>query len=452
MSVSEQDTFLMSIGNALGGSDSFARPFAARDMAYSKEMMMDFDTVSVSTRATSTNTFSSGSTTTPLTYEHVMHAAESPEAREATRPVKEKRGKRPENPATKAMPFTQAMYKRRFCCHYPDIDQCKRGKKCAFAHSRAEFRGSLLPAEEEHEGEHSDEFYMYRYKTLWCPIGIPHHWKNCVYGHNHLDIRRSPDIGYGPRQCPHWYNCNDKTPYADRCPNGVRCPYTHGAKEQLYHPAYFKTAVCWDVMSDGGCPRSHFCAFHHTKEECRVEETKDMKYDYNQPLGEEEMALLQKDFNVPIPIAADVDGPKQHSKKETPMQPPPPGAGRGVGRESKTGGGPRTAAPADPPAFAGPKVDELALQAAQRGEGSVMFMPALFPYPFVMPSQMMNGATTQTPGGTKVMMMPVMSMPREGPQGVMRPGNMEQILGPVDLAAEFRPNPNAVRDVLDLLK
>ena len=26
--------------------------------------------------------------------------------------------------------------------------------------------------------------------------------------------------------------------YADRCPLGVRCPYTHGAKEQLYHPAY----------------------------------------------------------------------------------------------------------------------------------------------------------------------------------------------------------------------
>ena len=36
------------------------------------------------------------------------------------------------------------------------------------------------------------------------------------------------------------------TRYGQRCPNGVLCPFSHGAKEQLYHPHYFKTVVCWD--------------------------------------------------------------------------------------------------------------------------------------------------------------------------------------------------------------
>ena len=155
------------------------------------------------------------------------------------------------------MLYTNAMYKRRFCAHYPMTDQCKRGSECAFAHSREEFRGSLLPLDEDHQGEHSDDFYMNRYKTLWCPIGIQHNWQNCVYAHNYLDIRRDPKIGYGPRQCPDWDKSNSKTTYADRCPNGVNCSYAHGAKEELYHPAYFKTVVCWDMMSWEGCPRSH---------------------------------------------------------------------------------------------------------------------------------------------------------------------------------------------------
>eukprot|EP00913_Durusdinium_trenchii_P033176 g31059.t1 len=30
---------------------------------------------------------------------------------------------------------------------------------------------------------------------------------------------------------------------------GLRCPYAHGAKEQLYHPRYFRTVVCRDLRS-----------------------------------------------------------------------------------------------------------------------------------------------------------------------------------------------------------
>jgi hypothetical protein len=459
----QQDTFPVSSRafNTFRASDPSARKFG-KDQA-------DLDTFSVSTRATSANTFSASASTATTSLEDGVHVTESAEGAEAMKTVKEKRSRRAENPSTKGMPFTQAMYKRRFCCHYPDIDQCKRGKNCAFAHSRAEFRGSLLSAEEEHDGEHSDDFYMYRYKTLWCPIGIPHHWKNCVYGHNHLDIRRSPEIGYGPRQCPHWYNCNDKTPYADRCPNGVRCPYTHGAKEQLYHPAYFKTAVCWDVMSEGGCPRSHFCAFHHTKEECRVEETKEMKYDYTRALSDEEMVALQKDFNMPIPIAADVGAlgkTNKEMKKETLPSPQPPPDSPPF---SKTA----TMARLNGAIFSkqenerecrffGTKPDEVVPppipaqfgSAAQHGDGSMMFMPTIFPYPFVMPSQMMNGATPQAPG-TKVVMMPV---PVPVPREAVRPsGSVDEILGSLDLTAEsltraLRNNPTVGRrsDIMDL--
>jgi hypothetical protein len=247
--------------------------------------------------------------------------------------VSESRKKKAAERGAKKMP--PALFKRRFCCHFPDVHQCKRGNKCAFAHSREEFRGSLLPAEEEHEGEHSADFYINRYKTLWCPIGIPHHWKNCVYSHNHLDIRRSPEIGYGPRQCPHWYNGNDKIAYQERCPDGVRCPYAHGAKELLYHPAYFKTAVCWDMMSPEGCPRSVLCAFHHSKEDCRVEAVKDMNYDYTKPLSAEQMRKLQQDFLTPPPSSFDEEGrlgrgseqqkkPRPNAASATTTRPPPP--------------------------------------------------------------------------------------------------------------------------------
>merc|ERR1719235_2845132 len=272
------------------------------------------------------------------------------------------------------MLYTKAMYKRRFCAHYPDVDQCKRGSQCAFAHSRAEFRGSLLPADEEHEGEHSDDFYMNRYKTLWCPIGIQHNWQNCVYAHNYLDIRRSPAIGYGPRQCPHWDKTNNKTTYADRCPNGVRCPYAHGAKEQLYHPSYFKTVVCWDMMTKQGCPRGNLCAFHHNQDDNREGQVQD-DYDYSQPLSAEQMQKLQPDFNSPPPIGAD--------EPTTKMQ-----GGNKANKDGMAGGPPMEfiCPPCMPPMgqmpMMGPKMAQPMMPGGRPGEGPPMMM-----VPMMMPPQ-----------------------------------------------------------------
>ena len=41
---------------------------------------------------------------------------------------------------------------------------------------------------------------------------------------------------------------NSPTAPKERC-EGFRCPYAHGAKEQLYHPRYFRTVVCRDLRS-----------------------------------------------------------------------------------------------------------------------------------------------------------------------------------------------------------
>mmetsp|Transcript_44722 Transcript_44722/g.103418 ORF Transcript_44722/g.103418 Transcript_44722/m.103418 type:complete len:381 (+) Transcript_44722:69-1211(+) len=181
--------------------------------------------------------------------------------------------------------------KRRFCTSFPDIGSCRRGSTCAFAHSRDEIRAPLLTVEEEMQDPQAmtEHFFMYRYKTMWCPIGIQHEWHSCVYAHNYQDARRPISIGYGPRLCPYWNKKDTCTEYAQRCPVGLRCPYAHGAKEQLYHPMYFKTVTCRDLKSKA-CPRHHLCAFFHNKSERRCPPADDM-VDYSLPLPEEDLPI-----------------------------------------------------------------------------------------------------------------------------------------------------------------
>jgi hypothetical protein len=248
--------------------------------------------------------------------EHVVHspsevvdARETPDGPVQRKKTKAERSRRKSANATgtKELLYTEGVYKRRFCAYYPaGTDKCKRGSECAFAHSREEYRGSLLPVDEEHEGWHSNEFYMNDFKTLWCPLRNQHDWRKCVYAHNYLDIRRCPSIGYGPQTCPDWDKNTHQTKYDGGCPRGVHCPYAHGAKEQLYHPAFFKTVLCWDNLSPEGCPRSHSCAFYHNKEECRLEITKDMTYDYEKLLDDSQVEKLQAEFRCPRPSLSEI--------------------------------------------------------------------------------------------------------------------------------------------------
>jgi hypothetical protein len=179
-------------------------------------------------------------------------------------------------------------HKQRFCASFPDVAQCRRGAACAFAHSREEIVTPLLSVNEEQQAQDSmtEDFFMYKFKTLWCPIGVQHDWQTCVYAHNYQDARRKVSIGYGPRPCPYWAKKEAGTDYAQRCPLGLRCPYSHGAKEQLYHPQYFRTMACRDTR--GGkkaCPRQKLCAFWHGKQDKRKSRADGINYDM--PLPEE---------------------------------------------------------------------------------------------------------------------------------------------------------------------
>jgi len=125
---------------------------------------------------------------------------------------------------------------------------------------------------------------MDKYKTRWCPIGVQHEWHTCVYAHNYQDARRPISIGYGARLCPYWSKKDNGAGYSQRCPLGLRCPYSHGAKEQLYHPHYFKSVVCRDLRGKA-CPRQKLCAFFHHRNERRRTPSDDV--DYTSPLKNE---------------------------------------------------------------------------------------------------------------------------------------------------------------------
>lgn len=177
--------------------------------------------------------------------------------------------------------------KARFCAFYPNVSQCRRGAGCSFAHTREEVQTKLLSLEEEQhqEGAMTQSFFTRKFKTLWCPIGAQHDWQTCVYAHTYQDARRQPSIGYGPQPCPFWQKKETRAAYSQRCPLGLRCPYSHGAKEQLYHPKYFRTVTCRDMQMKG-CPRQRLCAFYHRRSEHRKQTSPD-NHDYDHPLPAE---------------------------------------------------------------------------------------------------------------------------------------------------------------------
>lgn len=173
--------------------------------------------------------------------------------------------------------------KQRFCATYPNVSQCRHGQQCAFAHSRDEVQAPLLEVDEEMRQPEAltAEFFTQKFKTLWCPIGTQHDWQLCMYAHTYQDVRRIPSIGYGHQLCPYWSKKETTLAYAQRCPLGPRCPYAHGAKEQLYHPQYFRTFICRDLQRRK-CPRRQLCAFFHKRAECRTPGPD--KVDYSRPL------------------------------------------------------------------------------------------------------------------------------------------------------------------------
>jgi hypothetical protein len=82
-------------------------------------------------------------------------------------------------------------YKAQFCRFYPNkLKKCDFGESCAFAHSKNEIAIDLL-----HIMEPKDpDFYVFYYKTAWCPWNMEHDKYKCVYAHNWNDYRRKPHL------------------------------------------------------------------------------------------------------------------------------------------------------------------------------------------------------------------------------------------------------------------
>lgn len=204
--------------------------------------------------------------------------------------------------ASRAVPRNVDKQKIRFCASYPAVAQCRRGAACGFAHARDEICTPLLTEEEEQLSSDclNANFFAEKFKTLWCPIGAQHDWQTCAYAHTYQDARRKPSIGYGVKPCPFWSKENTRLSYQQRCPLGIRCPYTHGAKELLYHPAYYRTYPC----RTKNCPRQHLCAFYHKKFEIRPRSKCD-EVDYTMPLCNDGLPNVWADHFLSPPFFKD---------------------------------------------------------------------------------------------------------------------------------------------------
>ena len=106
-------------------------------------------------------------------------------------------------------------------------------------------------------------FYMYKYKTSWCPDRAnSHDSKNCLYAHHMRDFRRPPEIfKYSNEDCKFVNNSKDSEYSWEQCPKGLLCDKSHTTVERLYHPDKYKRVNC----DRGRCNKSEICAFFHTQ-------------------------------------------------------------------------------------------------------------------------------------------------------------------------------------------
>ena len=156
-------------------------------------------------------------------------------------------------------------YKRRFCIYFPDnLDKCKFGEFCSYAHSEQDILAELI-----HNYIFDQDFFMFHYKTSFCPINhIQHDRSLCVYAHNWQDYRRKPNKFFIQSEvCPDWNNSKVILNYEEGCPRGINCCYCHGWKEPEFHPFVYKTKKC--ESNKEACPRLNACPYFHSNEEQR---------------------------------------------------------------------------------------------------------------------------------------------------------------------------------------
>ena len=119
-----------------------------------------------------------------------------------------------------------------------------------------------------HNFVYDEDFFMFYYKTEWCPMNLTLHEKSkCVYAHNLQDYRRKVHIlRYSEVNCENWDFKSFVTQMDQNCKLGAKCNKSHGWKESEFHPLIYKTKPC---LSIGDCPRNLECPFFHSPIEKR---------------------------------------------------------------------------------------------------------------------------------------------------------------------------------------
>ena len=155
-------------------------------------------------------------------------------------------------------------YKQKFCSTYPNrLNECEYGEFCSFAHSENEIKTELL-----HNYVFDTDFYIFHYKTLWCPFNLTSHDKAlCVYAHNWQDFRRRPNVyEYIAEPCPTWNPSEFIENYNRGCPQSFDCTMCHGWKELEFHPLVYKVKQC---KNTDRCPKETFCPLFHSDKDRR---------------------------------------------------------------------------------------------------------------------------------------------------------------------------------------
>jgi hypothetical protein len=157
-------------------------------------------------------------------------------------------------------------YKTSFCNDFfQPTPCCSYNSLCCFAHSEEDVLIELI-----HNMPQDEEFFMFYFKTVWCPFNFDHNKALCLYAHNWQDFRRKPFLfEYYNESCPNWKSETFLCSYLDGCQNEANCKYCHGWKEQQYHPLEYKTKPCPEgkKCSRGG---NAACPFFHSFSDMRT--------------------------------------------------------------------------------------------------------------------------------------------------------------------------------------
>lgn len=104
-------------------------------------------------------------------------------------------------------------FKSKFCSHFNNLSNCPYGKFCSFAHNEGEIKVELI-----HKYEQNEDFFIFFFKSVWCPYNHAHDKSSCVYAHNWQDYRRSPvSYQYSENACSFWDNKKTILNYNEGC-------------------------------------------------------------------------------------------------------------------------------------------------------------------------------------------------------------------------------------------